>query len=266
MKNTNVFIRGYLSRYPRLLESVFRLMGKPFWEIAIMRAFVRPGDVCFDVGANSGQYSCLFSKIVGLKGEVHAFEPIPPTFEILKQNIAHNAKGGPVKINNVAIGEKDEKIQLFVSNNKFTEASMIRQDSDSVVPYECNIIAIDNYIKRNCVQHVHFLKCDVEGAELLALKGATNLLRAENPPILFIEAWSGWTSKFGYSPRDLFSFLEEENGYVVYHVCKSGLKRFTPKDEMPPNAYPDLLNFLCINPQYHNDRLGIARRLIVVKN
>src|SRR5258708_5327092 len=85
-------IRSWLSSRPALLQTVFRILGKPYTEIAIFRTIIRPGDTVFDVGANAGQYTTLFCRLVGSAGAVHAFEPVPPTFAILQDNLGHHAQ------------------------------------------------------------------------------------------------------------------------------------------------------------------------------
>lgn len=47
---------------------------------------VKPGMTCFDIGANIGAVSLHMLKLVGRRGRVHAFEPVPPVFERLIGN------------------------------------------------------------------------------------------------------------------------------------------------------------------------------------
>jgi FkbM family methyltransferase len=249
-------VRAWLSGKPWLLERVFRLVGKPYGEIAIFRAIVRKGDVIFDIGANTGQYACLFCTLAGKEGSVHAFEPIPPTFAMLRKNTAHYVKRYELSLNNIAMGSAEGTIKMFVVDGRFTEASMISHSSTAATAeYECRVATVDRYIAENGIGQVDLIKCDVEGAELLAMKGSSELLKSKNPPILFLEAWSGWTKDFGYQPADLFEFLEKEAGYAIYHVYKEGIKKILPRETLPADCFPDFLNFLCIVPRVHGDRL-----------
>jgi FkbM family methyltransferase len=249
-------IRGWLSGHPWLLQAVFRVLGKPYLEIAIFRSVVRPGDTVFDLGANTGQYTCLFSTLVGVRGAVHSFEPIPPTFAMLQKNVARHSGKCPVFLNNAAVGDSEGRIKMFVADGRFTEASMVRHNSEApVAMFECPVITLDSYAKKNNIGKVDVVKCDVEGAELLAMKGAKSILKGKNPPILFLEAWSGWTKDFGYRPADLFGFLEREAGYIVYHVYRGGIKRISAEEKLPSDSFPDFLNFLCVVPAVHGKRI-----------
>ena len=60
--------------------NVLRWTGSGCLEKRVYLALVREGDVVFDIGANLGHFTLLFSDLVGRRGEVHAFEPVPPTF------------------------------------------------------------------------------------------------------------------------------------------------------------------------------------------
>lgn len=71
-------------RHPWAYEASLRLLGRPCVEIEIARAILRPGDTVLDVGANAGQFTFVFSTLVGKSGSVHAFEPVGETFARLE--------------------------------------------------------------------------------------------------------------------------------------------------------------------------------------
>src|SRR5438445_6767915 len=56
------------------------------YEIACLRKLIVPGMVCWDVGANIGFYTCLFSRLIGPKGKVVSFEPLSATRKMLDGN------------------------------------------------------------------------------------------------------------------------------------------------------------------------------------
>ena len=59
-------------------------------------------DICLDIGANIGWYTTLLQKIVGQKGSVHAFEPVPKTFSLLEKNAKLNSNYENTYLNNLA--------------------------------------------------------------------------------------------------------------------------------------------------------------------
>ena len=77
---------------------------------------IKEGDFVIDVGANFGYYTLLFSKIVGPRGKVIAFEPHPGLFKLLEYNIKHNYITN-VELHNIAIGEAGGSTTLYLHND-----------------------------------------------------------------------------------------------------------------------------------------------------
>src|SRR5262249_10982929 len=64
---------------------------------------VRRGDVVLDAGASEGYYTLLFSHLVGRRGRVHAFEPLPPSFGVLAARLARDQRFDNVVANELAV-------------------------------------------------------------------------------------------------------------------------------------------------------------------
>src|SRR6267378_465417 len=74
----------------------------------IIRKFVKPGDVCIDVGANVGAITVLLAKQTGRTGQVLAFEPGPPYLQKLRSNLDLNpGLKGVVTIVNMGLSDKN---------------------------------------------------------------------------------------------------------------------------------------------------------------
>src|SRR5271165_6466052 len=78
-----------------------------------MRRHVRPGMVVLDIGAHVGFFTLMFARAVGGNGAVFAFEPIPLTFAILKQNLALNGID-TVEAINVAASDHDGELEFRI--------------------------------------------------------------------------------------------------------------------------------------------------------
>ena len=238
----------------------FSGIGKPYSEIAIFRSIVRPGDTVLDLGANRA-ITCPFLRFG--RPDWHRSRIRADSADIChvaKECAAHSGECS-VFLNNLAAGDSEGIIKMFVADGRFTEASMVSHSPQSqTANYDCRVTTIDRYINEKNIGKVDIIKCDLEGAELLAMKGTTGLLKSKNPPILFLEAWSGWTKDFGYQPADLFGFLEREAGYAIYHVCRDGIKRISAEEPLPPDSFPDFLNFLCVVPPVHGNRIRLLKQ------
>ncbi len=191
----------------------------------IVKSTLREGDVCLDVGANFGWYTSLFQKYCGKSAEIHAFEPVPPTFEELERNFELMGKPSNVHINNLALGDSFDELTINLFEGLSTgHASLSNQGRDDTISYSCRIVPLDSYLEEKKVGEVNFVKVDIEGAELMFLKGAEKLFKQKVPPIWLMEMARQQTGNFGYLPNDLLNFMSERADYDFYRVDEPGTK------------------------------------------
>ncbi|RMD62085.1 FkbM family methyltransferase, partial [Candidatus Parcubacteria bacterium] len=144
--------------------------------------WLRPGETVLDVGSNIGYYLIVADAILGGKGQLHAFEPVPHLKSLLELNSSSLATS--VTINQLAIAGHEGATEFYVSRvpnwGSTKKSSTLLQAEKLEVP----ATSIDAYCKR---QHVRptFIRMDIEGGEVAALEGALETLRSN--PKLFIE-------------------------------------------------------------------------------
>lgn len=170
-------------------------------EIDFVKNNFTNGGVFIDIGANFGLYSVFISKKFP-DSQVHSFEPVPETFKILSENIAHN-RCGNTSINNLGLSFKNDVLKFTNDQYAGNHISFDESRSDLV---SVNVITLDNYARENALEKIDFIKCDVEGAELFVLQGAKDILERDHPLIL-IEIYDGWTQRFDYSAQDVVDYL-----------------------------------------------------------
>jgi FkbM family methyltransferase len=172
-----------------------------------------------DVGANFGWYTTLFAKHAGSVGEVHAFEPVPSIYDNLSRNYDLMGKPQNVRINNLALGDEEKELTINLFEGLSTgHASLSDQDRDDAIPFKCRMITLDSYLEKNSIDHVDFVKVDIEGAELGFLKGAERLFKQERPPVILMEMALNQTKNFGYLPNELIEFLRQRVPYIFYKI------------------------------------------------
>ena len=141
---------------------------------------IEEGDVVLDCGGCWGDTALFFANEVGEKGHVYSFEFIPDnikTFEINK-NLNSNLKD---KITLVPhpLDERSDKNLFYIDNGPGSKVSSeIIQGSENV-----KTINIDDFIDRYNVSKVDFIKMDIEGMELPALKGGLNTIKQFKPKL-----------------------------------------------------------------------------------
>jgi FkbM family methyltransferase len=144
-----------------------------------------PGDHVIDVGSNIGYYVLLAAQKVGSRGRIVGFEPAPGVFDILRQNVAHLGRNN-VDVFPCAIGAESGTVELFESEipnwgSLFQNSSLMQTHATSV-----RAVTVDEVVRARVGLHPKALRMDVEGAELLVLQGAREVLR-QYKPCLFIE-------------------------------------------------------------------------------
>ena len=149
------------------------------WEEHIQTEFekyVRPGDTVIDAGAYVGIHTLKLSKLVGPSGTVHAFEPDPGTFAVLKRNIESNDIQN-VKLYNVGLGDSggNIKISMAIDENRGATQWVYAPDGD------VNVITIDSL----GLEKLDFIKIDVEGMEQKVFTGMRETIQKFRPRILF---------------------------------------------------------------------------------
>ncbi|HIH23797.1 TPA: FkbM family methyltransferase [Candidatus Woesearchaeota archaeon] len=139
---------------------------------------LKKGDVVIDGGAFEGHYVIYASKKVGPKGKVIAFEPDPYNYWLLERNIKRN------KIDNVilvkkGLWNKDTKTQ-FIVDGVISRIVDVTDIEKTKALNTIDVVSLDAELRRLGIKKVSFIKMDVEGAEIEALRGARRTLKENN--------------------------------------------------------------------------------------
>jgi FkbM family methyltransferase len=197
-------------------------------ELDLLSNFVRFGDTVLDIGGNHGLYAYHLSRLVGPSGRVHTFEPLPPNLTILKY-VKKRCHLNNVTVHPYGCGEKPGREPFCVPlDHGIPQLGWGRQGTDGL-RFDCEIVKLDDTIE----SRVSFLKIDIEGAELFALRGAQRILR-ESRPVILIEA-DNHTVNFGYAQQVVFDFLSQ-----------LGYSFFTQSLE-PRKSFSDTGNYFCLS-------------------
>ena len=148
----------------------------------IFEAFVRNGDVVYDLGANTGIHSLHFSQLVGANGLVYAFEPMPYNLAeialVIKLNQIKN-----IEIVPKAVSDRAGSFDFAVGNH--TKAGSLEVGLDSTQVVKVPVVTLDDLVALG-MRAPDFLKIDIEGAEGAALEGMDRTA-AEHHPSMYIE-------------------------------------------------------------------------------
>lgn len=164
--------------------------------------------VLLDVGAHTGCYTLLAKHIPGLK--VHAFEPVPNTFEVLNENVKLNDLRQQVELHQKGVSDYTGVGKLHaIRSPEGSGISMVDgkpADHKDVITYPIEVLSIDYFCAKRKIIPT-FIKIDTEGGEWFVLKGAEETIM-EYRPFIITEYSSENTGQYGYQPYELVKFLE----------------------------------------------------------
>lgn len=182
--------------------------------------FLRPGATVVDAGANFGQMTCAFSKLVGPGGRVHAIEAHPFTAQVLRRNVEENDLRNVI-VHERAVHERSGSELHFAAIDFKRFASY---GSYGIDPRGSGLAVTSLAIDDLELTDLHFIKIDVQGADLAALRGARRVFARHRPAAIF-EFEQQFQAEFGTSFQDYvdlvaqidYRFVDVVNGinYVI---------------------------------------------------
>ena len=132
------------------------------------------GDVIIDVGAGIGFDTLVFSRAVGMSGKVIAIEAHPKTFRKLEKICELNQLTNTTCLQLAVV---DDKREVHIEDLPRHEFNTTALSPSSNHLYEVHGLSLDEICKQQEIEHIDFLKMNIEGAERLAICGMSEMLK-----------------------------------------------------------------------------------------
>lgn len=188
---TRRVVDRYDVRIPRYLSEYHNWWDT--WEkcrFESMEANLKPGDILFDVGAEIGWISAIYARFVGAENMV-MFEPVPNNWTMIREIWNQNGLPLPYATVCALVSDKTDNSKADFDRSQregwpstaygplFTERNFryIHEHADRTPQ-----ITIDDYVGTTKIVP-NAITIDIEGAELLALKGAEATMRTFSPKV-----------------------------------------------------------------------------------
>jgi len=173
---------GYNNNYfkAKIKDISFKSYIDPYNGLVTLKGFVdkyniKPGDIVIDAGAHIGIFAIYASKIIR-DGRIVCFEPDPQNFKKLMKNIELNS------CENITVLKKGlwgkNTVMEFNSGLEGSSSLLLRKGEGKVITIP--VVKAEDEIVKMGLDKVNFVKMDIEGAEIEAVKGFGNLLKARN--------------------------------------------------------------------------------------
>lgn len=182
-------------------------------------ARVRPGDVVIDGGACWGDTALYFASRVGAEGRVVSYEFSPSNLDLLAANIDRNPElASRIEVEQRALWDCSDERLAIEGSGPATQVGHA-EDAGGVLSR-----AIDDLPGALGLERIDFIKLDIEGAELHALRGAEQTLRRDRPrlAIALYHGFADWVEipayVYGLGLGYRFSL-----GHFTIHHCETVL-------------------------------------------
>ena len=140
---------------------------------------IKPGDVIMDAGANNGYIALYFSKLTGQSGKVYAFEPDSFNINHIKENIAlDQTLDDNIIIQDLLLWNENTMVDFYEAGTVGSSA-VWKPEGEKLVKKEA--VTIDDWVKRNNITQLDFIKMDIEGAEIEAMDGCVETMKSLKP-------------------------------------------------------------------------------------
>lgn len=206
------------------LERTFIFPGRVY-ELETTKLFcnlIKKGMIVVDIGAHIGYYTLIAAKLVGPKGKVYAFECEPTTFKHLLKNVQINGFKNVVLVNK-AVCDKSGLVNFHLSLRDSGGSSLFQTYLTGKETILVQSITLDEFFAEKN-ETINVLKIDVEGAELMVLKGAQKLLTEGRIKSIIFE----------FNPvivsRNVLAQLWSKlllHGFKIYEITSWGIKETT---------------------------------------
>jgi FkbM family methyltransferase len=185
-------------------------------ELLLLRRIVLPGDVAVDVGAAGGAHLLTMARAVGPTGLVIGVEPRPGSLRILRRLVALCGWSPRVALHPFALTDRDGwqtlRIPIVPTRAHVPGTTLERWGAAAFARLpdrhiEVPTTTLDALVADQRLDRVDVIKCDVEGAELLVLAGAAEVLERHRP-IVVVEADDAHQRRFDATAQDVLDAIE----------------------------------------------------------
>lgn len=204
-------------------------LQKGVYEVGTTKVFkdvVKRGMTVVDVGSGRGYFSLIAARLVGSEGRVFAFEPEPSNYGWLVKYITINGFKNILPIKK-AVSDKKGTTKLHLDRVDIGRHSIVFEEGrDDYVKVET--ISLDDFFEENQILP-DVVKMDIEGAEVLALKGMRRTIERSANLRMFIE--------YERNKEEVYDFLAKY--FEIYRITNDGklIQAKDDKDFFEPNIY-----------------------------
>jgi len=187
----------------------------------VIRSTLKADDLFIDIGANVGYFSLLASRLCR---QVICFEPNPTCLKKLTSNVTLNNQGN-IEIRPIGLADERRKAEFNVRDSRNIGGGSLQHGDGET--FSVQLDTLDDQLSNLSPK---LIKIDIEGAEMLALKGASKMLSKNNSPDVICEISEYSLRQLGSSKDELFALMY---GYGYKYQIISSIRTSNLSDTAP---------------------------------
>lgn len=174
--------------------------------------------VIIDIGSNIGLISLNILKFYP-NTKIYAFEPGPHQHKLFSKTIEINNLNESVQLYDIALSNNNGEAVFNIHQAKHASGDGFKntERAGKTKKIKVQVRKLDNWWEEANKPKINIIKIDTEGAELLVLKGAINLLN-EIRPIILMEISALNLKVYEYNEKDVLIFLKS-HGYILKTIA-----------------------------------------------
>ena len=204
-----------------------RMMYYDLYEENVMnflQGYLRPGMTVFDPGANMGYFAAKCLGMVRPGGKVYSFEPSNTCLQRLRSD---NDTGAieSWELLPMALTDHSGEMTFYDTPRVITRGYACLEGVSTPgdrIAHHVQVTTVDVFCNERGIKKVDFLKLDIEGSELPALRGATDMLAERAIPVILVETT---LTQGDRSTTEQIDRLLRNAGYRSFHVERNGSLR-----------------------------------------
>jgi len=213
--NTN---KQKFAKFIHRLKATFRTKERK--RCQALGGYFPESSVVFDVGGHFGYFSKEFAILHKGSCQIHAFEPTSYNYSILNK-VCSTYKN--IILNNFAFSDQNGHTTINIPVKEKGKigpglAHFGDEQNRDYISETIKTVTLDQYVTDRKLTRLDFIKCDVEGAELLVFKGSEESL-SRFKPVVFAEIGEEFTRRMGYEPGELID-LFLKRGYRAHMLSE----------------------------------------------
>lgn len=203
-------------------------------ELLFLSRYIKPGMVFIDAGANIGLFSVWAARRV-YTGKVISFEPVPVIADWLYQNVQLNSLTNVI-VERYGLSDHEGMLPIYeIDSSNEGLSTLYPSDIRTKRVTEVPVRRLDQLFPTYNLERLDFIKVDIEGGELPALRGAEMLLRKFRPVVMAEINQLAYLAA-GYRPSDVYEFFSNLR-YKPYIIDRTGHTRA----ELSPSTFNNIV-------------------------